>query len=350
MSVKTQFDNLGDALINRELCRLAAARVRTYVDFSRAPVEFERAMRVAGQQNLQTLRRFGYVRLLALMTRFRLSGTKCYFFLNPGGLGGKRKSLRSLLSALAYNCVLSVLRLFGVRICHVGISFDEMDRAERFSVSWRRRLLHAFAVRDRMSEAYLHRIGIEVDEIVPDLSFNLYETDAANDSPRASIAFSFRFDGKSDEADIVHAVRTIIEDLGSGYTYVFVVQVARDEAGMRRLAATCSGEGITTRVLVCFDDIDALSSHYRQCSAVYSNRLHALLLATYSGASPYALLSPGAQPKIEGMFSDLGLADRLYFIDKGRVEVETPTAPNRGTFTKESARLHHYFDRLLDNA
>jgi len=346
LSIKTQFDNLGDALINRELCRLVADRAETYVDFSRAPQAFRRSMQVEGYRNLSILQRWGFVRLLLKMLSMRLSGRRCYFFLNPGGLGGKRKPLKSLASALAYNVVLGLLAACGVRICQTGISYDAMGAPERFVASWRRRLLYSFTVRDHLSAAYLNSIGMSVDEIVPDLSFSLYRQDVSVTDTRPAIAFSFRFDGKSHDQQIERAVRRVMKHQGPGYDYLFVIQVARDKAGMIRLQKACAGEG-RTRLVFCCHDIDELSQCYAGCAGIYSNRLHALLLAAHAGTSPYGLVSRGRQPKIESLFNDLGMADRLYFIDEPHVDLSPIPSFDYHRFSIENQILQSYFNKLL---
>lgn len=351
LSIKTQFDNLGDALINRELCRLVAGRAETYVDFSRAPRAFEQSMQVTGLANLTILRNLGFLRLLAKIAGMRLKGRACFLFLNPGGLGGRSKPFKSRASAAVYNVVLGCLQLVGVKICHVGISFDAMDRPERRLAKWRRRLLHSFTVRDRLSYSYLEQIGMPADAIVPDLSFNLYHSPAtAPRSGRDAISFSFRFDGKAANQQILHSVRGAMLQLGTNYEYIFVVQVARDLKGMSELHAACSELGMRTQLLVCHDDIEALSSYYLDCVAIYSNRLHSLLLAAHAGASPYALVARGKQPKIEGMFNDLGLGDRLCFIDAEGTSLPAITPVPTERFVEEYGRLQKYFDDLMEMA
>lgn len=347
LSIKTQFDNLGDALINRELCLLAADRVETFVDFSRAPASFRKSMQIDGYQNLRVFKRLGFLKLLGEMLRNRLYGRRCVFFLNPGGLGGKKLPPKSLVSAMIYNVLLGALRCIGVRICQVGISFDPLGRPERFVVGWRRRLLHSFTVRDRSSFDYLNRIGIAVDELVPDLSFNLCTDNLPAKAERGSIAFSFRFDGKAEESDITDAVHKVMKKFGASHEYLFVVQVARDEAGMRRLHASCIENGLRAQLFICHDNIDELSKRYLSCKAIFSNRLHALLLAAHSGASPYAMISRGKQPKIEGMFNDLGIQDRLLFLDKESISTPVITPFESDRFVAERRRLHDYFDRML---
>ncbi len=350
LSIKTQFDNLGDALINRELCVLAADRVRTLVDFSRSPVSFQRSMGVDQHPNVVAIRRFGYARLVASMLWYRLRGWHCYFFLNPGGLGGKKKSLKSIVSAAVYNILLGFLRMAGVRICHVGISFDPMDPPQLAIAKWRRRLLYSFAVRDQLSAEYLKTIRMPPDEIVPDLSFNLYRGVRPKKEETGRIAFSFRFDGKTESKVIAAAVHRITDRFGAEREFVFVSQVARDEPGMRALHRSCQEAGIRSSFLPCHDSIEQLLGAYAECEAIYSNRLHALLLAAHAGAAPYALVSSGAQPKIEGMFRDLGLDDRLVFLDDVDATNREVSPLDLSLFESEHRSLHNYFDRLLQTS
>lgn len=352
LSIKTQFDNLGDALINRELCRLVSARADTWVDFSRAPADFERAMGVSELPGIMVLRQLGFLRLITAMLRQRIAGRTCYLFLNPGGLGGNRLSMKGRFSASLYNCLLSGLRRCGVRICHVGISYDSMGSPELRIARWRRRQLHFFAVRDRLSRRYVDSVGMHADAIVPDLSFNLYSKPAPRcEAGRDSIAFSFRFDGKSSVDAIRHAVRGVIEAAGRDREYLFIAQVSRDEPGMEALRRHAMELGARARLVVCVDDIDALCRVYATCRAIYSNRLHALLMAAYSGATPLAMVSRGKQPKIEGLFGDLGLDDLLLDIDdrsSWRMSADAPGSRKR--LASEYGALQAHFERLLGPA
>ena len=347
LSIKTQFDNLGDALINRELCRLVADRVKSYVDFSRAPVEFQNSMKVSGHRNLIVLREGGFPKLIWKMIAARFCGDECYFFLNPGGLGGRKKPLKSLISAFIYNFLLTLLYVLGVKICHVGISYDAMAGIERYIALWRRRVLYSFVVRDNLSYKYLDDIGMKADGIVPDLSFNLYNGASISSSSRNKVAFSFRFDGKAGAKLIEKLVLRVIEEYGPAFEYIFVVQVARDREGTEALLEICRKKEGKCSLLLCHEDIEALSTFYSQCDAIYSNRLHALLLAAHSGASPYAAISMGKQPKIEGMFNDLGISDRLLFIDSVGINITSSTPIAQDKFRAEGEFLGSYFNNLL---
>lgn len=348
LSIKTQFDNLGDALINRELCRLVASRAETFIDLSRAPVEFAASMGVSSMDDVTAVREHGFARMLAEMIRQRLKGRACFLFLNPGGLGGKALGFKSRLSALAYNLLLGVMAICGVRICHVGISYDRMPAPESFIARLRRRALHSFCVRDQLSLDYVRSIGMPADGIVPDLSFNLYENTLHSSSPeRQKVAFSFRFDGKAGESEITGMVRSIIDCIGPDFVYLFIVQVARDEPGMRRLQAACQTTGITTELLVCHDQIDKLSMRYLECSAIYSNRLHALLMAAHAGAAPYAVVSQNTQPKIQGMFNDLGLSENVLYLHQKNAPLPRIAPPPRERFLLEFNKLSDYFDEIL---
>jgi len=347
LSIKTQFDNAGDALINRELSRLVARRAKTYVDFSRAPAAFEKSMGIDELPNATSLRKHGFALLVLMILRERMHRRECFLFLNPGGLGGGRLSWKARFSALAYNMILSFLAALGVKICQVGISYERMGRIERAIAQWRRRAMFSFCVRDRLSQQYVNSIDMPSDAIVPDLSFNLYREDAIPSQARSRIAISFRFDGKAEASRILEAVQQIAQVIGEEHEYLFIVQVARDLKGMTELQAACQVAGMRTRLIICHDDIDSLATTYSECSAIYSNRLHALLLAAHSGAAPYAVISRGSQPKIEGMFTDLGMADRILFLGEPTTSFSEPTELDRTIFHPEFTRLNEYFDRIL---
>jgi len=315
MSVKTQFDNLGDALINRELARLISAHAATTIDFSRCPDSFRQAMKLEASSNIRPLARFGYVRLLARMTTAAMAGTQCYFFLNPGGLGRRPLSRKQLRSGSLNNLLLWALRSLGVRVCLLGVSYDPLDSKSLKLTRERASLLHRLVVRDEASATYLRSVGIRVDAIMPDLSFGLYQEDGPSNKDRPTIAFSFRFDGLG-ARQIEAFVTAVMGHFGPEYRFAFVAQVGRDVGPMRSLEAVCQeATGFQTNFYACIDDIAKMGQYYAGCRAIFSNRLHALLLAAHASAAPVAAIDRTCDGKIIGLFDDMDLSDRIISLN-----------------------------------
>jgi polysaccharide pyruvyl transferase WcaK-like protein len=348
MSVKTQFDNLGDALINKELAALVAARVPLTIDLTRSPKSFHATMGVEQLSNTRLITS-GRGRMLLDMAKQAIAGNRCYFFLNPGGLGGGvGDNTRAFVSSLVYNCILLALRCLGVRVCLVGVSFEPMTWRERLVTRMRRRICHAFVVRDEVSARYLERIGIPADDVVPDLSFNLYQQPATEaTSKQIASAFSFRTDRGLSTARLAEWAERIIAEGASDSHHAVISQVGRDSRGMRELhSRLCKRFGEERISLIETDSSLETACHwYSMTERVYSNRLHVLLLAANAGARPVAVLPGGNHGKVSALFADLGLSTNVVDMQGGTIESAHDLSWAQGLAERE--RLDSYFDRLL---
>jgi len=348
VSVKTQFENLGDALIVRELIRQLSARVPTVLDLSRCPDSFVQTLDLAGLPNVVAHRKAGFAKLMAAIAGTVLSGRKAYYFLLPGGLGGDKSTKQYAMGRLN-NSLLALLRLLGVRICQGGISYDNLG--PRYVAILRKRAAWMFSqvVRDELSLAHARDNGISVDGIVPDYAFGLFDTPPPSDQGRTALAFSFRADKYRDRTPlIVEQIRAIMQ-LAGPVVVKFVAQVDRDAPFMRELhdAVTDAVPGATLQYHVSARDITACRALYADCRIIYSNRLHALLLAMSAGATPVAIVDPKADVKIVGVFDSMGLSGNVC-----QLGTLVPTTINSDTSgAQQNARLlGQYFDTILSGA
>ena len=348
MSVKTQFDNLGDALINRELARLIAVRIPLSIDLSRSPESFHATMGVEGIANTRLVHG-PRGRMMLAMAAAALSGQRCYFFLNPGGLGGGvGGSSRAFISSIVYNLILFGLKMVGVKVCLAGVSFEPMTRRELLVTRFRRAICHSFSVRDKESARYLASEGIRVDGIAPDLSFNLYDEPAQMIGPRdIATAYSFRADRGLDMERLSAMAMDLIDASPAGSIHAVVSQVGRDNAAMFSLYEKLSASYGPDRIIFvdCHQSMDDASAIYSRVESLYSNRLHALLVAAHAGSVPVALIPQGKQRKISALFTDLGLSGNI-------IDFNAPTpsgcAPmHRDTAYQQCEQLNAFFDQLL---
>ena len=351
MSVNTQFENAGDALINRELARLISDRVPLTIDLSRAPDFFVQSLGLDRYSNCEKVTgRRGLIRLLASVVRARVQGHECFYFLNPGGLGRKRRTSQHL-KALVYDFILLILKIIGVRICLVGVSYDRMGWTDVVMLRIRVWLVAKHWVRDSTSLDYLKSVGIRRLSLVPDLSFNLY-SEMVEGRAGMCVALSFRFDG-DDGADIGTLTRdlsAILLDFDGRPSVKCVVQVKRDEEKMRALHEFISNDlGLESSFHLVYDNVDSALESYIGCAVIYSNRLHALLAAAYMGCKPFPLLRRDRNVKIRALFEDLGLGYLL--LDAGSASVSSNSAEKdwRNLFVREYKSLAGAFDELLSH-
>jgi len=344
ISVKTQFENVGDALIVRELLRLIAARARLVVDVSRCPGPFAGQLDLSGE-DITVIRRLGWLKIYGMTMAGRLAGARVFHFLVPGGRGGEipPSALRrqKLLAAID-----RFIRLLGVRICQLGVSYGELGPRYAAALRSRARAMHSLAVRDTLSGLQAKRVNIPVAGIVPDLAFNIFALGDRAPVQPGRVAFSFRTDRGSEDAGRTEIfVTRLLDSHPEWSTILLVSQVRRDDAFQRQLAdAIPKREGRSVIFVPCFTITEALAA-YEGCEAVFSNRLHSLLMAASRGVAPVAVLSGAGDDKIRGIFDDLGATANLCSL------TQPPTTLPPALDVKKTAlwreRIQAHFDQLL---
>jgi polysaccharide pyruvyl transferase WcaK-like protein len=316
-SVHTQFENLGDALINRELVREALRFGNCNLEISRCPNSFIKTLglnEMSGGSDLNVFK--GFFTLIIKIIVSRMKREKVFYFLNPGGLG-KKRTFKQRVSAMAYNCLLLFYVIIGVKVNHVGISYDKSNKVDLFISKLRAKLTRSLYVRDQGTYDYLSNNGFSPKGIYPDLAFYLYgdgQVIGRNEDSKVKInGFSFRFDGKNSFSES-KIKAFILSTFSTGEKYKFISQVSRDDNHMIRLASWFKANtGTEVDVICCSDDIDRVSKEYSQCQVIYSNRLHALLLSSFCGALPVAVIDVAINTKIRDLYCHVGLKD--YVID-----------------------------------
>ncbi|WP_460359403.1 polysaccharide pyruvyl transferase family protein [Mycobacterium sp. ZZG] len=353
INMHAQSENAGDALVLRELIQLVSSRVPADVYLGKWPEGFVRQLNISENSAVfphQDRRPAG---LVWDVMRARVAGWRCYYFLTAGAPHGERtlKQFGSDLLRIGWLAVLAALR---VRICQVGVSFENIGPRHARILRWRSRLLYASVPRDNISQSYMRSLGIRVTGVMPDVTLNLFRTPTTPyGSKRDAVAFSFRNDkypeirGRARELVI-----QICASAPADTQFLFVAQVARDVGFMLELAELAE-EAHPGRVkfIDAHQDIDKAFATYRTCSAVFSNRLHALLPSLKEGATPFAMLVPGRDPKIEGVFESIDLSDLVFDVKSTDFrELSERMVPIKFEGRVAAQELNSFFDSLLDVA
>lgn len=352
LSVKTQFENVGDALITRELVNLTAVNAKTFVDLSRCPPSFRVTLGLEEDEKVTSYVKLGSLKLLGMMLRSRLTGRTTFYFLPPGGRG-EELSLGEYLRGRAANVLLGFLNLIGVRICHIGISYDHLGPRHASLVRARTRHLAVHAVRDRLTAKHLEALGVRVDDILPDLAVNRFPAPAKGSrTGPETVAFSFRRDKYLGRArTIVDAAREVVAELPSHSRVKVVSQVARDEPFMRELCDALNGRGdVMFEFHSCHSSITMCQEVYADCDRIYSNRLHALLLAASVGVLPIALVDADADAKIVGTLEHLGLDKHIVRAPWTGVARVSPPEVDQARLAREADRLRRSLSAILSDA
>lgn len=312
--VKTQFENLGDALINRELIRLLSGHGDLVLILSGVPDRFARWIDNAIPSDAIRTGWLGYWRRLGWAL---LCGRRCWVVLNPGGYVGEVGPF-SMIGKLAGAARLRGLRILGCKTMLVGVSYERLGQRLMTSLRAQARALDFHAPRDCLTAQYCSANGITYDKIMPDLAFALEPLPNGKERAAKALA-SFRQQPGQDP------ISSLCELLPANFQLDFTWQVDTDAAYQQHLHNRWTDLGNLSISLPLTEGIEAARKVYQTYRIVYSNRLHVLLLAMSAGAYAVPVLKPGHGQKIRGIYEDLGLQSRI-------VEIGGPTQktdPNR---------------------
>lgn len=308
-SVSTQFENVGDAWLWRELLRLVRARADVRVDLSRCPARFATNLDLPPDDPSWRADRFGHV--LAALVRHRLAGGRAYYFLSPGGHHGELAGA-ALRRAWRNTAILTFMRFLGIRVCLVGTSFDHIGPRHRRVLAARSRVLHRHLVRDPESAVRAREAGMRVDGVIPDLSVAAAGPPSRRRPAAVEVALSFRGDQAPGQGDDVRRFAcALAERAREVVAWRVVAQVERDAGLAEAVATDLHDLGANVSVRHVAHDLHAAAVAYAGCSHVLGNRLHALLLGTAAGCAPIAVVAPDLNEKVAAAMTGLGLGDRV---------------------------------------
>lgn len=326
VKVNTQFDNLGDALINRELIRLCSQNGDVVVCTSKVPRHFIGWLSLNAISNVREVRSsFGF--LLEIFWACICSLLGCFrlvYVLNPGGYIGEI-GFKSYVARFFKAFVLCFLKVFRAKSLLVGASYESLGRWNLKSIRLLAKVISIHAVRDDLTRNYCHENKIRVTAVLPDLAFNLPEPDgsmvlAKKEEGSRHCVCSFR--DANDNGFEASVARFLVEGLSCGRLGPITLsyQVGRDVNVMERYSKILrdSGGGGDFFVKPLMNSVEENVGFYANSDYVFSNRLHVLLLALRAGATPVALIKNGGNRKIRGLFSDLGLEDFCIDMDESK--------------------------------
>lgn len=312
-SLQTQFENLGDALINREMILLASQNSEVYLDLSRCSVKFVHSLEIHNFDNVNIVYG-GSFSLFKKMLGMSLKNKKCYYFLSPGGYFGSL-TIKSFVSSWINTLVLSVFTFLNVKICHVGVSYERLSPIYVFLLRFRtNNILHAHYLRDEMSANYAKSKNIKFHKIMPDLAFNIFPDECeVDDDSIKKVCLSFRVDQKNIQKNSVLRFLEMLNDhLADDVEILLYSQVTRDSEFMKSIRR----ENIFEKKKISFVDVSQLTLSeatqvLQSCDLVLSNRLHVLLLGAAAGTKVLSCTSDHINKKIEGVVKDLKLKNSI---------------------------------------
>lgn len=317
--VATQYDNVGDLLINRCLIQEVSKHCTVYLDTKNVPRSFVKHLLVNSEiQELSTvtdisLKGKGAI-LLPVYRRFNFD----YLFKSPGPFGDI-KTFNAYLKNLFFWWIFKAMNYRSCKSYLIGSDLvlnSEYDR--KFHRLLSSQVEMSFVRSDRNIEL-LNAQGIKNVAYIPDMCFLMsqYVTKSVN---KKKVGVSFRdLENPLLNEKLLILVKTFISyHLSEGFEVVIFHQVERDSEFNSFLYESCKDLGVISlrQDNLGFDEI----AFYNDMYSVVSNRLHVLLLAQMFGTIPIAMLDDHAKTsKIHNIYDSIGLSE-LVFTDPKEFE------------------------------
>lgn len=312
--VATQYENMGDLLINRCLVNQIAQFGDVYLDTKNVPLSFKQLL--LEHPNTHELKEISPISLKGkglLMLPFVRSFRFSHVFKSPGPFGGA-KTIGDKFRYYLFFYIFSLLKSRGANAYLIGNDlivrspFDEMIFSKYAGV------VNKIFVRSKKNREQLQALGLKNVGYSPDLCFLLEQKEdlpAKDQCDRVGISFRDLQDEKWN-AVVLDAVKNFVSfSLEQGKQVDFFYQVERDYDYNKMLFGLFEGkEGIHFREqILIWEDRDYYASLY----AVLSNRLHVVLLGQSYGAIPLALINGDSKTKkIRDIYESIDLAECVF--------------------------------------
>jgi hypothetical protein len=300
--VATQYDNVGDLLINKCLIDSLSKHSNVYLDTKNVPNSFKKLL-LAGTQNVNELssitpysfKGIGFIHLLFSSIRIT------HLFKSPGPFGSNGNK-KVFFKNMMIGFIFYLFKLKLVKSYLVGNDVLFKSRLDKFALYFFSKNTTKILCRSHSNVVSLQKAGIKNVDYIPDMCFahSANAVDSMNDD---LICISFR-DLKDEiyHQKIVDAIQNILSYNDMSITFFY--QVDHDYTYNK-------GDPKVSFKEEClhWDDL----SFYNQFSYTLSNRLHVLLLGVVHGVVPIGLLNEDVKTqKIIDIFSGVELKSLLF--------------------------------------
>ena len=321
-----QSENAGDVLINREAVKLMLRYGKVIILSKGLPKKY--IDEISSGEAVSINKGFSNVIFTALKSLFGSAtedkNNTIYFCLPPGHL--RKEGRHSLISAFRILAFLLPFWVLRGRVFRLGHSIEGRAWLNGFLESLISRLCRIYGVRDEISLAYCDYFKFKNYRYFPDFSWALSTLSKQSDEKNDIVVLSFRSNkhGRLDQEEYLNEhigyLRNMVVTEGyKHYKYIVSYQVGFDKAAAERifmsLKLLCNIEMIPDRL-----DVEDARKLYAEARYVFSNRLHVLMLAGFSGALPIALIKGRDHIKINSLFIDSNIQDCLIDVEANTLD------------------------------
>ncbi len=319
-SLQTQFENLGDCIINELVIRELARHARLKIIQRRAPGWLLDRLRALPEVEIYASKRQWFGDLFRRMA----VRSPVVFAFKPGHYLSSSKA-KSLAYSAALVAFCGLCRMQGGKVIRSGVSLDRFGALQSRLQAVLGRLHTSYGVRDQASLDYARSLGAVSAHYSPDMAFLLADAEATSgligsklitaEVDRPKLSLSFRKQGSLKDDAYAQRLADVVGNCARSHALqpVVVEQVTFDRELAQKLSSCLNGPVV--RFEQTEESVRGIFRNYAESRVVVSNRLHSLLFGWTAGAIPIPLVDNSPHSKIVELFKHLNLSDLLHFTD-----------------------------------
>lgn len=339
-SPETQYENLGDALIAKNLIKMLSVNNIVYLSTSKAPSNFIKI--ISSESSVRVNNRMKFLLLPFLK---RIKGEKVVFYFKPGHLYGDAKNLGGKHKAFIKLTYTFLLFLIGVNIRKVGVSIGPFSKFYMFYERTISKMAESYGLRDDVSLKYAKDNNFYNVKRTLDLGYFVDNNIDDKKFVKDAIAFSFREDfteSKSDKFDYIIKSLELISKKFSIKKFKSVTQVQRDLDFNNKISSKLIELGYEVDQVyyeIDAETYDKVISEYSKSMCTVSNRLHSLILGLSVGAYPIAIGDSKVNFKVKHVLDDL---EGSVFLEYGSENLFENAVDNILNFELSALKKYSY--------
>ncbi len=351
ISARTQFDNLGDALINDVLFSIARSKGILHLDCKNVPKNYKQVTGITQAETYNNTWQF-YQKMFSL----RLAGHDVTYLLKPGHIFTISDSVKQIIRDCATICIFAFLNLIKIKIKRFGASLSPFSPISLVMEKIKASLSTTISYREHYSRQFLEKHHFKNTIFCPDLLFYPdYQCFKSLQKEKIKIAFSFRASPLKEGHDnaYMHAIEEFIKTIAQDnhYELIAVSQVSRDKTFQEKLI-NVTHKNIKHYI---YDGTQAgreyIAQAYQDADVIISNRLHGLLNAMIYGCHPVAFVTQ-ENHKVTGVLETANLNHLIlyadtYCVDDFKKIIERPIYNEHETINTMRDTLKHILNTEL---
>ncbi|HCF7790987.1 TPA: polysaccharide pyruvyl transferase family protein [Klebsiella variicola subsp. variicola] len=315
----TQYENLGDALIAKNLLELLSEKGKVLLLTQDIPKGF---VDIIKNDNCVEISK---IKFALLPVFYRMRNKEVAFVYKPGHLFGGDKEYGSGLKAFLKIFYVNALHFMGVKIIKTGVSVGPLSgtflKAEK-NISSKS---YVYGVREDYSLQFVENNSFKKYKRVSDLAYYsiLKNRDMYLNEKRDTISYSFRPYKKSNLSNELQAEKiaaAIIEVASKNDIGIVnnVTQVQTDLVFNNLIEKELVANGLIVRKYyydITKNSFESIGDIYKNTRVILSNRLHSLLYAFEYGAYPIAIGEKVENFKVFHVLNDLKMEHIIVNIE-----------------------------------